>query len=79
MLIFQKFLMSDTGKILFSIMLGLGVAGLFKMSCDNRSCLVYKAPEFEEGKKIVKYNNTCYNVGENMINCDKSNKELVYT
>ena len=49
------------------------------MSCDNRSCLVYKAPEFEEGKKIVKYNNTCYNVGENMINCDKSNKELVYT
>ena len=47
-----------------------------KLDIDQKNSLYY---EFEEGKKIVKYNNTCYNVGENMINCDKSNKELVYT
>ena len=54
--------MSETGKKLFSIMLGLGVAGLFKMSCDSRSCLVYKAPEFKENNKTVKYNEHCYGV-----------------
>lgn len=78
MIRFQKFLMSETGKKLFSIMLGLGVAGLFKMSCDNRSCLVYKAPEFKETNKIVKYNKQCYGVNEKMINCEESNEKLIY-
>ena len=79
MIRFQKFLMSETGKKLFSIMLGLGVAGLFKMSCDSRSCLVYKAPEFKETNKTVKYNEQCYGVQEKMIDCEKSNNQLVYT
>ena len=34
------------------------------MSCDNRNCLVYKGPEFEDDKKMVKYDNKCYNVEE---------------
>lgn len=79
MIRFQKFLMSETGKKLFSIMLGLGVAGLFKMSCDSRSCLVYKAPEFTESNKTVKYNEQCYGVKEKMIDCEESNEKLVYT
>ena len=48
-------------------MLGLGVAGLFKMSCDSRSCLVFKGPTFDdEDKKKVKYNEKCYQVREKM-------------
>ena len=46
----KKFMSSESGKVLMSIILGLGIAGLFKMSCDNRSCLVYKGPEFKEDK-----------------------------
>lgn len=79
MIRFQKFLISETGKKLFSIMLGLGVAGLFKMSCDSRSCLVYKAPEFKENNKTVKYNEHCYEVKEKMIHCEQSNEKMVYT
>ena len=79
MLRFQKFLMSETGRKLFSIMLGLGVAGLFKMSCDGRSCIVYKAPEFEENNKTVKYNDDCYGVEEKMIDCKESNETVIYT
>ena len=40
MLQITKFIQSPTGAKLFSILLGLGVAGLFKMSCDSRSCIV---------------------------------------
>ena len=74
MLQFQKFIKSESGIKLFSIMLGLGIAGLFKMSCDSRSCLVFKGPNFEEEKKIVRYNNVCYDVNEKMIDCKQKNK-----
>ena len=58
---------------------GLGVAGLFKMSCDSRSCIVYKGPEFKENNKTVKVNGQCYSVKENIIQCvDDDNKEKVY-
>ena len=74
----SKFFRSETGVKLLSIMLGLGVAGLFKMSCDSRSCLVFKGPEFNDSNKTVKINKDCYKVSENIISCDNSNKELVY-
>lgn len=78
MLKVEKFFQSKSGVQLFSILLGLGIAGLFKMSCDSRSCLVYKGPEFEEGKKVVKYNNKCYQVNEKMMDCKDQKGELIY-
>ena len=73
----NKLLYSENGKILISIILGLGIAGLFKMSCDNRSCIVYKGPEFKD-KKNIKYNDKCYDVQEEMINCKDKNDNLIY-
>lgn len=71
MLKVQKMLQSETGSLIASIVLGLGIAGLFKMSCDSRSCIVYKGPDFSE-KKMVKVNGKCYNVSEEMMDCDKT-------
>ena len=79
MLKIEKLFQSKGGIKIFSIILGLGIAGLFKMSCDSRSCIVFKGPQFEENNKIVKVNDKCYKVTENIINCeDSKNKELVY-
>lgn len=78
MLNLRKFFKSETGKKLLSIMLGLAIAGLFKMTCDKRSCLVYKAHSFEKDKKVVKYNGTCYKVEENMMKCPSNDKDLIY-
>ena len=47
----KKMMKSEKGIFLFSIVLGLGIAGLFKMSCDSRSCIVYKAPDMTERNK----------------------------
>lgn len=75
---FSRFFRSKTGIQLLSIMLGLGVAGLFKMSCDSRSCIVYKGPKFEQDKKMVRFNKECYKVEENLVDCDAdSMKEKV--
>ena len=73
-----KFFKSETGVKLLSIMLGLAIAGLFKMSCDSRSCIVFKGPTFTDTNKVVKYNNNCYNVKEQIIDCKDKSGKLVY-
>lgn len=74
----KKMMKSEKGIFLFSIVLGLGIAGLFKMSCDSRSCIVYKAPDMT-GKKQVKVNGQCYDVSEEMIQCrDEKNNEKIF-
>lgn len=78
MLRLDKFFQSQEGMKLFSIMLGLGIAGLFKMSCDSRSCLVYKGPEFEKDKKVIKYNDKCYQVREKMLDCKDKKGDMIY-
>ena len=70
----KQMLKSDKGILLFSIVLGLGFAGLFKMSCDSRSCLIYKAPDLHE-KSQIKVNGTCYDVSEEMVDCDNKDEK----
>lgn len=72
----KKFLTSKIGILIFSALMGLGLAGLFKMSCDSKSCIVYKAPDFSN-IKIVKVNGKCYKVSEKFVECD-DNKEKIY-
>ena len=67
----RKLFKSDKGVFIFSLILGLGFAGLFKMSCDSRSCLVYKAPDFAK-KRQIKVNGKCYDVSEEMIDCKEA-------
>tara|TARA_Y100000816_G_C25604469_1_gene323683 strand:- start:70 stop:315 length:246 start_codon:yes stop_codon:yes gene_type:complete len=74
-----KLLKTDNGILIFSIILGLGFAGLFKMSCDSRSCIVYNAPDFSK-KRQIKVNDKCYDVSEEMIDCresEQANKEKI--
>lgn len=70
----KQMMKSEKGMFLFSIVLGLGFAGLFKMSCDSRSCLVYKAPDLNK-KRQIKVNEKCYDVSEEIIDCDNIKEE----
>ena len=69
MLNVKKYMNSKGGIALFSLILGLGLSCMFKMSCDSKNCLVYKAPDFSK-KKVIKYNNKCYNPVEHIETCD---------
>jgi hypothetical protein len=75
MLKLKQFLESRTGVILISIVLGLGLSSIFKMSCDSRSCLIFQAPDFSE-KKVMRYNGKCYEPVEHMEKCD-GNKKVI--
>tara|TARA_B110000305_G_scaffold130979_1_gene146374 strand:- start:189 stop:428 length:240 start_codon:yes stop_codon:yes gene_type:complete len=59
-----KFVHTNTGKTIMSIILGLGLASLFRKVCKNYNCIqLYAAPLdkiegkiFQLGDKCVKYN-----------------------
>lgn len=59
-----KFVHTKTGQIIMSIILGLGLASLFRKVCKNYDCIeLYAAPLnkvegkiFQIGDKCVKYN-----------------------
>jgi hypothetical protein len=69
----KKFIGSRTGIIVLSIILGFGLSCMFKITCDSGSCLVFKGPDFNE-KKIIKYNDKCYEANEHMETCDEKRK-----
>ena len=75
MLTLKKVISSTNGKKLISIILGLGLASIFKMSCDSRSCLVYKGSDMSEDN-IIKYNGKCYETSEKIEKCVPKKKKI---
>ena len=68
---------SNKGKMLLSIILGFGIATLFRRACKDRNCLVFHAPSINKVKgKIFSYNDKCYKYIENNAKCN-SNKNIL--
>jgi hypothetical protein len=56
-----KFLESKTGSIAFSILLGFGIAALFKKACDDNKCIIIQSPDVNElNNYFYRTNNVCY-------------------
>ena len=74
---FSKFLSSNTGKYIMSIILGLGLATLFRAICEGNSCVVYQAPSFSDIKdKYYKFDKECYQFEPSQVTCD-SKKQII--
>ena len=66
------------GRILISILLGLGLATLFRKVCKDRKCMIFRAPDISNIKdKIFKYNDKCYQYTEKSQSCKTHNKKIV--
>jgi hypothetical protein len=42
---------TELGKYIISIILGIGLASLFRKSCEGRSCMVFRGPSMEDIRK----------------------------
>ena len=68
---------SEYGRIFVSILLGIGLACIFRKSCESRNCIVFRAPSFDEVyDSVYKYDNKCYTYKEDNVTCDKSMKQV---
>lgn len=73
----EKFFKNKTGKYLLSVILGLGIASLFRKVCKEKNCVVFKAPPLEDIKdKVYKYEDKCYKYELVSAHCDKTKKIL---
>lgn len=65
-------LKTSQAKIIMSIIWGLGLATLFRLSCKGRDCIIFKAPDHTLiNGKIYKYDNSCYTYDVNHTKCTK--------
>jgi hypothetical protein len=71
----KRFFQTETGRIIISILLGLGLATLFKRTCQGIGCLNFQPPSLEDIKnKKYKYGNSCFKYVLNSEKCDNKKK-----
>ena len=73
----KRLLNTALGKIFVSILLGLGLATLFRKVCNDKNCLDFKGPILGEiDGKIYKHGEKCYQYNSTSVPCDK-NKQII--
>ena len=75
----KRFFTTYTGKTIMSLLLGLGLASLFRKSCDGLKCIEFKAPSLEDIKmKKYKYGAKCfkYQMEPNVCDNKKTNVDF---
>ena len=68
---FVKRILHDRfGSILISVILGLGLAALFKRVCKGDGCMVINAPNENDIRNYVyKVDQSCYKYTPNVVDC----------
>jgi hypothetical protein len=73
----DKFVHSNTGKIIMSILLGFGLATFFRAVCKGKQCRIISAPPMEEiDDQIYKFDNKCYKLEKDAIKCEKNRNTI---
>ena len=74
---YKRLLNTKVGIIFISIMLGLGLAVLFRSACNGKDCLDFKGPSFNViNGKTYQFGDSCYKYHAMSSNCD-SNKQIL--
>jgi hypothetical protein len=77
---FGKFVHSQTGKYIMSMLLGLGLASLFRAVCKGKNCVAFYAPPLEEfDNKVYKNSsNKCVKFNPIATKCDPNKKTIEF-
>jgi hypothetical protein len=67
----SKFVNSSTGKVLMSVILGIGLATFFRAVCTGSNCNMLVAPPIEEIEgQIYKFDDQCYKIDKTAVKCN---------
>jgi len=73
----KKYMQSDYGKTIISVILGIGLSTLFRKSCGDKKCMKFEGPSAETIKeKVYNFDDECYRFKPNPVKCN-SNKKIV--
>jgi hypothetical protein len=71
----QRLLNSPMGKVALSIILGFGLATLFRKVCTDKNCIVFNGPVISE-EDIYKHDEKCLQYAMESTSCDNSKKTI---
>ncbi len=74
---FKRLLYTDLGRIFISIILGLGMATLFRKVCTDKSCIRFNGPIISDLEdKIYKHGEKCYKYSTRTDKCDTTKRQI---
>jgi hypothetical protein len=74
-----KFVHTQTGRMLMSVILGLGLASLFRTVCKGNQCTVFHAPPLADlTDKIYKNKNGCVKYTPVATTCSLNSKTVTF-
>lgn len=72
---FKRLLNTYLGRFLISILLGLGLATMFRKACTDKNCITFNGPVLSEFEgKIYKHGEKCYKYSLHPDKCDTTKK-----
>jgi len=74
----SKFVHTKTGRYVMSILLGIGLASLFRIVCKDKNCIILKAKNTLESKDVYQFNKKCYNFNSVSTTCDTTKKSIPF-
>lgn len=73
-----KIMKTEHGKTVISIILGLGLASLFRKTCSSKECYQFNAPATQEVEDtFYQHGSTCYNFKAQTRPC-KQHKQVLF-
>ena len=74
----QRLLHGKYSKIIFSIILGFGLATFFRKSCNSRKCHHFVTPEVTKvTKKTYEFEGKYYQFQPKSKRCNSNNKKII--
>lgn len=74
---FKRLLYTDLGIFFVSVLLGFGLATLFRKACEGKNCINFNGPVISEiDGKTYKYGEYCYKYKLDAAPCD-SMKQII--
>lgn len=75
----KRLLYSNFGRIIISILLGVGLASLFYRACKDKDCLEFRGPIIKDvDGKIFKHGEQCYKYDLQSVSCDNTKKIIPF-
>lgn len=74
----SRLLNTESGQIFISILLGLGLATLFRKVCNDKNCISFNGPVINEvDGKTYKFGDYCYKYELFPTKCDITKKTVI--
>lgn len=73
----RRLFQSEAGRFLASIILGFGLASIFRKACTDRNCIQFNGPVISEvNGKTYQFGDLCYKYKLEPVKCSSTKKQV---